>query len=416
MGIQRATVLFPVNTTTVDTGGGIDIRLLDSAEAGANDDTQTVQWTHLQDSNGRVFDPATAAVTLAKNVGTTPTTGWALRLAEDMTPADDANCNAILPAGTLTVSMNVALNQSGGTYVTGSYGPDFKAALWRYNPSTNTGTSLGVNGTAGTTWDYTPVTGDLGTFKVVTFNYNIASLVEFAAGEILLLELGLNTSTVPNPTLGTATWVATLRVDNADTKITWAAGQSIKQACVLSLTTNGKGVSTQSGSAITMSRSATGKGLVTNTNAVIASKSFSVIGKGVVTITKSTQVFRTFSLVGIGTPTMTRVVVAAKSFTLDGRGTVTRQMSLTMARTAIGKGVPTMTKTTIASKTFSLIGKGIITEIHPVQAYRTFNLVGIGTILTTGANATTITIPIDEVPTGTGGDTIVISPIFNVFD
>lgn len=239
MGIQTAAVLYPVNTTTVDSGTGINIRLLDSAEAAANDDTQTATATHTQDLQGRTFDPGAATSANEPNTSLLKR-GWALRLAEDMTPADDTNCNAVLTAGTFTINITVAVNQSGGTYAGGTYAPNWTVALFRYNPSTDTGTLITTRGNNATTWNYTPVTGDLGTFKTIAITgVAIGSPVEFAQGEILLLQIGVQVATIPNPTIGTATWTYTLRVDHANTNMTFAAGQGIASLCPMEGTAAG---------------------------------------------------------------------------------------------------------------------------------------------------------------------------------
>lgn len=331
MGIQRATVLYPVNSTTVDTGAGVDVRLLDSAQAGATDTSQTAQATHTQDNAERTFDPATAntaITTSAYNV--LAKAGWALRLTQDMTPADDTNCDCALGAGTLTVNISVAINQAGGTYVSGTYAPSWNVSLWRYNPSTDSATLIGSSTNNGTSWNVNG--GDIGTFKTVSQTISVASLVAFAQGEVLYLQIGVNTGVIPNPTIGTATWTYTLAVDDPNTNITFASGQGIQQSCSLS------------GSAV-------------------------------------------------------------------GRGFATRGSNqIAMGRSAVGIGVPTSAKATIASKTLSLVGIGVITSTRPLQASRAFNLVGIGAILTTGSNASTITLPIDEIPAASA--TTVRRPVY----
>jgi hypothetical protein len=235
MGLQTAAVLYPVNSTTVDSGAGIDIRLLDSAQGGADDDTQTVTATHTQDNVERTFDPATAGVTAVADARAFQGEGWALRLTEDMTPTDDANCNAFLSPLNHVVNIQIAVNQSGGTYTGGTYAPSWRAALIRYNPATDTGTVVATSANNAVSWNYTPATGDLGTFKNLAITFNAAAQypngIEFSAGEILLLQIGVNTGTIPNPTLGTATWTYTLRVDNANTNISWASGQGICEVC-----------------------------------------------------------------------------------------------------------------------------------------------------------------------------------------
>jgi hypothetical protein len=414
VGIQRADVLFPVNSTTVDSATGIDIRLLDSAQAGATDSDQSVRWTHTQDGTNRTFDPDNALVTTADNPQTFQGKGWALRLSEDHTPADDTNCNSILKAGTLSVQMRCLLNANGGSNLGGVNTISMRVALFKYNVSTNASGGLIATGSANQTWDTSALGGENNTRKNTTISVVVASDVEFLANEVLLLQLGANATTLVNATLGTTNYDLTLDVDDSGTFLDFASGQGIRIRCSLSDTTIGKGTVTLS-RALTMSKSLVGKGVVTMTRLSTIAKTFSLIGKGVVTHTKA--VAKDFDLVGRGTATMTRVVVAAKSFTLVGKGVVTLGGSLiAMARSAVGKGVVISAKATAAAKTFSLIGKGVVTEVHPVQAFRAFNLVGKGEILKTGANASTITLPIDEVPGEGGGETIIVKKYFSIFD
>src|SRR5689334_15606180 len=205
-----------------------------------------------------------------------------------MTPADDTNCDAYLPVGTFTVNIVVALNQSGGTYTGGTYGPQFRASIWAWDVNSNTGVLHGNGITSPVTWDYTPVTGDLGTFKNVAITIsNMGVPVTFAGTEILVLQLGLATGTVPNPTIGTATWTATLRVDTANTNITWASGQNIVAACALSGSLVGAGVVTRNGNQVASSRSLVGAGVVTR-GALQVARSHSLVGAGVLTQSHAT--------------------------------------------------------------------------------------------------------------------------------
>lgn len=87
MGIERAAVLYLRNSTTVDTGGAVDIRLLDDVNAGVLNTMQTASAVHTQDNQEFTFDPQTVPTANGNNAGTTlQLLGWALRLAEDMTP------------------------------------------------------------------------------------------------------------------------------------------------------------------------------------------------------------------------------------------------------------------------------------------------------------------------------------------
>lgn len=282
MPLSTADPLYPVNSTTVDSGTGIDIRLLSSAEAGASDSDQTVQFTHTNDNVNRTFDPDTGAVTAVADSNALQAEGWALRLAEDMTPDDDINCNAVLTAGTIAVSLRVNLDQSGGTYAAGTYGPTFKAALFRYDPIANTGTLIASGSTSATTWTLGGVGEDLGTAKTATLNI-VAPQTEFVQGEILLLQIGLNTGTVPNPTLGTATFTCTLTVDDTNTKIDFASGQGIAQVCYL--TGSSSGVSTTSGlAAPVLPATGTSAGAATVLGLLEADKEFTGTSTGVATV------------------------------------------------------------------------------------------------------------------------------------
>lgn len=418
-GINRSQTLYPVNSTTVDTGAGIDVRLLDIAQAGADDTSQSAQFTHTNDSVERTYDPGNASVTNTNNANTTLfKTGWALRLLEDMTPPNDTVFDAFLNAGTLTVSMVITPSQAGGTYVSGTYQPTFRASLWRYNPATDTGTVIASGTSSSTSWDVTPATGDIGTAKTISVSIVVTDTTFGAVGgtaaEILFLQLGFNTGTVPNPTLGTATFTQILTVDNTNTNITFASGQGIHQIGTLSTNVTGAGTVTRN-LAATMSRNATGVGTSTSTKATVASKTFNLVGNGTVVMTKNTQAQRTFNLngtgtvtrqfavqkanfnlTGVGTPTNSKVTVASKTFSLSAKGTVTHIKALTMSRNATGVGT--------------------VTNVHPVAAFRTFNLIGAGEVLVNGANGTTITLPIDEVPTGGGGGTTIIKKPTYIFD
>lgn len=326
MGIQRATVLYPVNGTTVDSGSGIDIRLLTNTAASA-DTSQTVTATHTQDNVARTFDPATAGATAATAPTTLQNLGWALRLSEDMTPADDTNCNAVLTSGTLTVNLDVTLVSAGGNAnLGGTTTTTFQAGLFRYDPASDSG-SLVASGTGTQSWNTAGLGGDAGTYKAAAVNVPIASPIEFNQGEILLLQVGFSDAgTLSNPTLGgTTTFTWTLRLGSG-TNVTFATDQGIRQVCQL-----------QSNNL--------GKGSVTKSPFAISAAPVLISGKGSVGYSKASTVSKTFSLQGKGTPNYNKFTTA----------------------------------------------------------YRSFALQGVGKIPTSGSNTSTITLPIDEVPDGSGG-------------
>lgn len=473
MALQRAGTLYPKNSTTVDTGTGIDVRLLGSSQGGTNE-TQTATATNANDNVERTFDPATTGVTNTNNAATTLfRTGWALRLSEDMTPPDDANCDAYLPAGTVTVSASVAVAWT-STPVGNNPAPIWRASLWRYDVSTNAGVLIaGASSDGSVNWTLLP--SQSGTTKTVTWDISVGSNATFSANEVLLLQVGVNTATLPNPLLGTANFTLTLFTDTLNTSIAHSAGSTILQACTLSLDTVGAGVPTRGALLGELSRSATGDGVPTFTKAANINKSFDLAGDGVPDYTKTTQVVRSFSLtgdgvtdyakqvaavrsfdvagdgtvthskaaalshdaVGDGVPTGAKAVTASKSFSLTGDGVPTVARDVALSRSVAGDGVPTGAKAVVAAKSFDLVGVGelsraydialvrsafgdgvvdaakaaninksfdltgdaVVTEAHPVQAFRTFNLTGAGEVLTSGANGSTITVPLDELPT-----------------
>lgn len=248
MAVNQALTFFPVNTTTVDTGAGIDVRYLATA-TGSADSTQTASFSHTNDNVERTFDPATSGVTNTNNANTTMfKLGWALGLAADMTPTDDTHADAFIPAQTVTVGVVVNCSQTGGTYTSGTVAPTFRASLWTYNPATDTGTLIAAGTTTGITWDLTPVTGDIGTAKNASITISapatVFGAVKGTAAEVFYLQVGFNTGTVPNPTLGTAAYTMTMTVGTANTNVVLASGL----AELFYGTGSSSGVATPSGS------------------------------------------------------------------------------------------------------------------------------------------------------------------------
>lgn len=414
----RADIVYPRLNVTVDTGAGVDVRNLDDINGATNDATTTATALATNDNVERTFDPATGGVTNTNHAGTTLfRLGWAFPVA-DMAPVDDTACNAIITAQTLNVLVNMSLTWSSSVAdpATGTVAITFRASLWRYNPSTDAGVLIAAGSVATPTWNIAVAGGDpKGTFKQATIPIVIpAGGIEFASGEVLFLQIGFNTGTLPNPLSGTTTYVFALQVDSASTLIDFAAGQGIRLVCVKSDTCVGEGLVVAPLKQVTLARTTIGEGLITFTKASTISKTFTLLGEGVVS--RVLAVAEDFNLIGEGVSSMTRVVGASKTFTLIGEGLVPRAgLAITLARTARGEGLVSFTKASTVSKTFTLLGVGIVTEVHPVSAFRTFTLIGEGIIVTTGANTSTICIPIDEVPEGGGGggDIIIINKIFS---
>lgn len=160
----------------------------------------------------------------------------------------------------------------------------------------------------------------------------------------------------------------------------------------------------------------------------------SAVGAGVINYTKATIATMTFNLVGIGTPTHTKLTSAQRTFDLTGIATATRNVSVSEDFDLTGIGTPTFTRSANIFKAFTIVGKGtvprdalviiflertvtgkgVVTYVKATQAVRSFSLVGYGQIPTTGPNATTIAVPIDDLPDG--GIVAATSYIFPVLE
>ena len=288
MALSTADPLYPVNTTTVDTAAGIDIRLLDSAQAGATDTSQSCRWLHTNDGVERTFDPATANVTAVAAATSFQGEGWALRLTEDMTPTDDTNCNAVLPAQTVVVQMRCLLNMNGGTgNLGGAENFTMRASLWRYDTSADTGTLI-ASGSTAQSWDTSALGAENNTYKNTSINVVVASNTEFLANEVLLLQLGALSGTLTNPVTGTTNFDMTLDVDHTDTFVNFAAGRTLIQVCYIQGT--GAGVATASGiPVIVLPQIGTSAGSSTVTGALQADANMTGSSSGTSTVSGALQ-------------------------------------------------------------------------------------------------------------------------------
>lgn len=216
--LQRAGTLYPINSTTVDSGTGIDVRALSDTQPGATDGSQSI-LNATQNSNAeRTFDPATASDTTTNNAQTTNgKKGWAIPTA-GMAPGN-ANCVARLVAQTVTVAWGGLANGTG----TGNAGVNDvltpKASLWKYNTSTDTATLIaGNSGTAITKAATLAYSNSAYTASVAI---TIGTDVSFGANEVLMVVFGGNLACGAG-LLGagrTTTW--TVDVDVSTTTVTF---------------------------------------------------------------------------------------------------------------------------------------------------------------------------------------------------
>lgn len=490
-GFQRAAALYPLNTTTVDTGTGIDVRYLDDVQPGATDSSQSVRNATQASNSERCFDPGNTLDTTVTNAATTLSKkGFALLLA-DMAVVDTTNCLATLVAQTATIAWTGTATGTGAGNVGANDVLTPRASLWKYSPSTDTATL--IVGGSGTAVTISALLAYTNTAYSASVSLSVP-LTTFTTSEVLYLQIGGNVACGAGLLSGARTSTWTLEVDVSTTSLVFAT-QGLRQICTLShsiagesavsregliaallprqivgegsityvkaasvaktfllvgegisslirdvsisrvvigeglasfsravlaaksFDIAGEGIATQSASSLDLARSAIGEGAATIVKVAIVSKTFDLAGEGKVTEIHPVQAYRTFNLVGEALASMSRTVVASKTFNVVGEATTSHQKSVAVSLFVIGEGLSSATKAALISKTFEVIGEGFVTEVHPVQAYRTFTLAGEGYIVVSGPSGSTITIPLDELPTGEGGNIIVVKrPIYLIAD
>lgn len=221
MPFQNSTVVYPINTTTVDTGGAVDIRALSTTEPGATDSSQSCT-APKNSSNSRRFDPATAGDTTALDTRVAQDgKGWGIPLA-DMDPGD--GCSAVLLAQTVTVNMVGTITAAAGGLGNDSIDP--RATLWKWDTVANTAVLIGGSNGGGLTFN--GITGYTDSAWSRPVNIVVASDVVFGANEILLLVLGCNI-TASNNVLGAHDVTAKLNVDISTTNVTFTT--SLRKRC-----------------------------------------------------------------------------------------------------------------------------------------------------------------------------------------
>lgn len=216
--LQRANTLYPINSTTVDTGTGIDVRALSDTQPGATDSTQSVQNATQNTNAERTFDPATANDTTTNNAQTTNgKKGWAVPAA-GMAPGN-ASCVTRLVAQTVTVAWNGVATGTGlgNTGINDVLTP--KASLWKYNTSTDTATLIA--GGSGTAISISAALAYSNTAYSASVAITVASDVSFGANEVLMVVIGGNVACGAGFLSGARTSTWTMDVDASGTTVTF---------------------------------------------------------------------------------------------------------------------------------------------------------------------------------------------------
>lgn len=225
MALQRAATLYPINSTTVDTGAGIDVRALSDTEPGATDSNQNIDNASQGTNIERTVDPATNNPSLVNNAATTaakigyaiPTTGM---------DTGESRCSAILKAQTVTVAFHGAASGTGTG--TGNDVLTPRASLWKYNPSTDTQTLIaGASGSAiskSAAFAYSDSTYD------ASVAITVASDVVFASGEVLMVQFGGNVACSAGFLGSARQTVWAVHVDLNTTSVTFGTS-GLRQSC-----------------------------------------------------------------------------------------------------------------------------------------------------------------------------------------
>lgn len=246
---------------------------------------------------------------------------------------------------------------------------------------------------------------------VITWNSASQSKFTLAAGEVI--EVGfVPTSAATANALGTITNTV-LILNLGSSSFFTVPSPGVRTDYLRSLATIGVGIVTQV-RAVTKLFSVVGVGTIAQTRAVITSKTFSLGGTGVPTLSKFTQVSRTFNFIGQGTATRNVVVGETRSLIGIGTPTFVRSANVVKSFSLIGTGTVPRNALVIIFLSRTVNGTGTTTLVKASQIYRTFGLAGYGHLLTTGPNATTIAVPIDEIPGGSVAPTTTY--IFPILD
>lgn len=380
----RATVFYQKNAVSVDSGAGIDVRGLGTTSA-AGDATQACQATHTQDGAIRTFDPGTTGVTTSTDVLTVlQTKGWALPLS-DVTPAD-ARCQALLPAGSLTFTNTLTVGRS-AVPLADTAGVTLRASLWKYNPTTNTGTFIASQSSASTTYE---LLLNAAVSKNHTMTITWASDVVFAADETLYLQVGCGCGTMGNPLTGTITYTFTLTIDSFGRELTLntasllsECGESGSPLCVGTVTRAGR---------VRDIRSPIGKGATSRSSRIRDSRTSTGVGApDELSRIRTTRP----NLVGVGTASRTARARATRSTT--GPGTIARAARVRSPRSLTAIGTINRTRLWRAFRTFSPTGVVTLGFSRSVIFVRQLVIDAIGLL------RPRIELDIDDLPVPCGG-------------
>jgi hypothetical protein len=194
--VDKSLVWYLRNDETVDTGTGIDVRVMRDSSSTA-DSSQTWTSTNSQQGQFRVFDPAT----LGSNTNTDPFNvftgrGWAIRPADSL--PDDPRCKLLVPAQMYRVNAVMALEWSGSPV--GDITIQCRVALCRYNPTTNTGSIIAASAGSFPSWNALG-SPESGTQQSVAPQISVPTTV-LERDEVLMLQVGVRLTTTPGPLLG----------------------------------------------------------------------------------------------------------------------------------------------------------------------------------------------------------------------
>lgn len=411
MSFQRATVLYPDNTVTVDTGTGINI--LGLIETFTSDASITSVLNNTQGSSAeRAFNPVVANDVAAINAATTASKkGWAIP-AGSLIVTDTVACIPFIAAQTITIAISVDYT---GTGVGGGGAQDVftpRASLWKYNPTTNV--AVLIAGGSGSSQS----TSALLAYGPTNFNLTVPIVIAVSTGlnltDVLYLQIGGKLDCGAGLAGGARTFTCQLKHNTANTKMTFGTmgmaqtcfispatiiGESVVNRGILNILESknviGEGVASRGIINLLKTKNVIGEGDVISSKVTIASKTTNVAGEGVISrdildITKTHSVIgegvasrgildilESKSLIGEGDVSSTKLVNALKTFSLVGEGVASRDiLDIVISKLTISEGIVFSVKEIVAYKTLNVVGEGDVSLVKNTIATKSFELIG----------------------------------------
>lgn len=332
MALQVASVLYPLKSAVVDSGGTVNIYNLSDTEPGATDNTTSISNTTKNTAVERTFSPGVGANTDANNAQTAQNGhGWAVPVADMVV---DAACSVYLVAQTVTVNFTGFCSGTG----TGTGNDTFipKASLWKWDPVANTATQ--ITGTFGATITKGSTGGAYTSAFTASVALPIPSTTTFAAGELLFVVIGARITTSP----ATLTHSCSMQIslDVSTTNLTFSVA-GLQQACSGSGSISGTAACTGTGY-----KGGVGSATLVGTPVVTVSGKKGGVGSSVIAASAAITVSGKKAAFGSSVIAATGAIVVTGRKGTTGNGTIAGTPALITSGHKGGLGSSTITGVT----------------------------------------------------------------------